>query len=179
MRLCVLLLLLTLTPALHAQGHENALSDAEVEILRDTAPLPADRVQAFIRFIDDRTKTIQTLANGPRKPGCEEDIHDLMEQVASIADDLDDNLDDYGPRHRDLRRVLPKLVAATERWSSTLRTPADHEAYNVQRKLALEAVRDIHDEAVRLVEEQKTWFHDHPPGKEDKDSTSGHANLEK
>jgi hypothetical protein len=170
---------MSFTVTLHAQGHQNALSDAEVETLRDTAPLPADRVLAFIRFIDDRAKTIQTLATGPRKPGREEDLHDLMEQVNSIADDLDDNLDDYGPRHRDLRRVLPKLIAATERWSTVLRTPADNDAYNVQRKLALESIRDIREEATRLVEEQKTWFHDHPPGKEDKDSTSGHANLEK
>ncbi len=164
---CLLLAVVALTPIARAQEHENALSDAEVEKLRDTAYYPPDRIAAFIDFLDLRTKQIDKLAAGKRQPGREEDIHDLMEQFTSIADDLDDNLDDYSQHHRDIRKALPKLVAATERWGTALRSPPENEAYNVSRKLALETLADIHDAAAKMIDEQKAWFLAHPPAKED------------
>ena len=150
-----------------AQQRESALSDAEVEKLRDTAYFPPERVLAFIEFLDLRTKEIEQLTTGKRQPGREQDIHDLMEQFASIAEDFDDNLDDYSKHHRDIRKVLPKVIAAAERWGTILRTPPENEAYSVSRKLALESLADIHDAAAQLIPEQKAWFLAHPPGKED------------
>jgi len=154
--------------AIHAQVHENALSDAEVDKLRDTAYFPPERVMAFIAFLDQRTRQIDKLNTGKRQPGREEDTHDMMEQFTSIADDLEDNLDDYSQHHRDIRKVLPKLVAATERWRTALKSPPDHEAYNISRKLAIESLDDIKESATKLIDEQKAWFLAHPPGKEDK-----------
>ncbi len=153
--------------SLFAQEHESALSDGEVEKLRDTAYFPPERIAAFIGFLDQRTKEIDRLSTGKRRPGREEDIHDQMEQFTSIADDLDDNLEDYGKRHSDIRKVLPRLVAATERWGTALKSPPDNEAYNVSRKLALETLNDVHESAVKMIEEQKAWFLAHPPSKDD------------
>jgi hypothetical protein len=164
----ILPLCLALAAPLHAQSNDNALSEGEVEQLRSAAYVPNDRVLVFIKFLDDRNKEIQTLFAHPRKPGREQDTHDLLEQFTAIADELNDNLDDYGPHHRDIRKALPKLLDATERWSSNLKTPPDNETYNVSRKLALEAVRDLREEATRLIEDQKTWFAAHPPAKEEK-----------
>ncbi len=114
---CALLVLscFLLLPALrlHAQRHDSALTDGEVEKLRDSAYVPADRVLVFIKFLDQRSDAIQDLFAHPRTPGREQDTHDLLEQFTSIASELEDNLDDYGPHHRDLRRSLPKLLAAT------------------------------------------------------------------
>ena len=151
----------------HAQVRENALSEAEVDRLRDTAYFPPERVMAFIAFLDQRTKEIDKLTTGKRQPGREEDIHDLMEQFTSIADDFEDNLDDYSQHHRDIRKVLPKLVAASERWGTALKTPPAHESYNVARKLALETLADIHETATKMIDEQKAWFLAHPPPKDD------------
>jgi hypothetical protein len=157
---------LLVSAGLRAQQRESALSDGEVEKLRDTAYFPPDRIMAFIDFLDQRTKQIDKLMAGRRQPGREEDIHDLMEQFTSIADDLDDNLDDYSQHHRDIRKVLPKLVAASERWGTALRSPPDHESYIVARKLALETLTDVHDHAGSLIDEQKAWFLAHPPPKD-------------
>jgi hypothetical protein len=88
-----------------------------------------------------------------------------MEQIASILDDLADNLDEYTKYHRDIRKVLPKLVSATERWSTVLHSPPDDSEYDVSRKLALESLKDVHEEAIQLIDEQKTWFQAHPPPK--------------
>jgi hypothetical protein len=162
------LAIILLTPApLHAQRQESALSDAEVEQVREAAYFPVERILLYVKFLDRRAKAIQDLFARPRKPGREDDTHDLLEQFTSLADELNDNLDDYGPRHRDIRKALPKLIEATERWSTQIKTPPEDEAYSVSRKIALESVGDLHDEATQLVADQKAWFAAHPPAKED------------
>src|SRR5580692_1086826 len=148
---------------LHAQRDDSALSEGEIEQLRDSAYFPNDRVLVFIKLLDTRTKAIQDMYARPRRPGREQDTHDLYEQFTSIADELDDNLDDYGPHHRDIRKALPKLIDATDRWASNIKQPPDDPAYDLSRKLALESIRDIREEATHLVEDQKTWFAAHPP----------------
>jgi hypothetical protein len=150
-----------------AQRRVSTLTEGEVEKLRDAAYFPADRVMVFVGFLDQRTKQMDRLTMGRRQPGREEDLHDLMEQFTSIADDFQDNLDDYNQHHRDVRKTLPKVVAATERWGTALRTPPEHPTYTVSRKLALEALVDIHQTAVKMLEDQRAWFLAHPPAKDD------------
>jgi hypothetical protein len=151
---------------MHAQHSDTSLSEGEIEQLREAAYFPADRVGVFMKLLDERNKAIQDLFAHPRKPGREQDTHDLLEQFTAIADELNDNLDDYDTGHRDIRKVLPKLIDATERWSSNLKQPPENQAYDLARKLALEAIRDIREEATHLVEDQKAWFAAHPPSKE-------------
>lgn len=165
-RLPLAFILLALALPLHAQQSGNALSEGEIEQLRESAYVPSDRVLVFIKLLDSRNKAIQDLFAHPRKPGREQDTHDLLEQFTAIADELNDNLDDYGPSHRDIRKALPKLLDATERWSSNLKQPPENTAYDLSRKLALESIRDIREEATQLLEDQKTWFAAHPPPKE-------------
>jgi hypothetical protein len=149
-----------------AQIEEKALSDGEVEKLRDTAYYPPQRVEAFLGFLNQRTGEIDKLSTGKRKPGREEDIHDQMEQFTSIANDLEDNLEEYGKAHKDIRKVLPKVLAAVERWGTAIKSPPDHEIYNVSRKLALESLDDLRETAKAMIEEQKAWFLAHPPAKD-------------
>ena len=166
-RLPLAFVLLALTLPVHAQQRgDSAMSEGEIEQLRDSAYYPSDRILVFIKLLDARNKKIQDLFAHPRKPGREQDTHVLLEQFTDIADELNDNLDDYGPHHRDLRKVLPKLIDATECWASNIKQPPEDAAYDLSRKLALEAIRDIREEATHLVEDQKTWFAAHPPAKE-------------
>jgi hypothetical protein len=155
----------------YGQVGDSALSNAEIEQVRDTAYYPNNRVLLFIKLLDERTKAIEDLFAHPRKPGREDDAHDLLNQFNSIANELEDNLDDYSTRHRDVRKSLPKLMDATERWSSAIKSPPDDEAYNVSRRLALETIRDIHDDTTEMVQTQKAWFAAHPPPKEGKEGS--------
>ena len=170
-RLLLALVLLTLVSPLRAQRDDSSLSEGEVEQLRDSAYFPSDRILVFIKLLDARNKKIQDLFAHPRRPGREQDTHDLLEQFTNIADELNDNLDDYGPHHRDIRKALPKLLDATERWSSNLKQPPENPVYDLSRKLALESIRDIREEVTRLVEEQKAWFAAHPPAKDDQNKS--------
>lgn len=157
---------LALILPLQAQRTDTSLSEGEIEQLRDAAYVPNNRVLVFIKLLDVRDKQIQDLFAHPRKPGREQDTHDLLEQFTNIADELNDNLDDYGTRHSDIRKALPKLLDATERWASNIKQPPENAAYDLSRKLALESIRDIREEATQMVEDQKTWFATHPPAKE-------------
>jgi hypothetical protein len=89
-------------------------------------------------------------------------MHDLLDQFASIADEFNDNLDEYQSKHRDIRKALPKLVSAIERWSTTLRAPADDQTYKIVRKMALDSLKDMRDTATTLETEQDAYFKAHP-----------------
>jgi hypothetical protein len=168
------LLLLAGVRHARAQATESTMSDAEIEKLRDAAYVPIERITVFIKILDSRNKAIQDLLAKRRRPSTAQDLHDLLDQFSGITDELNDNLDDYGPKHRDLRKALPKLVEATERWSTTLRAPADDPAYNVVRKLALDAVRDVHDAAVAMQTDQDAYFKAHPDAaKSEQERTTG------
>ncbi|HWB32093.1 MAG TPA: hypothetical protein VG714_02865 [Acidobacteriaceae bacterium] len=153
-------------PAAHAQIQASALSDAEVEQVRDARISPAGCITLYVKFLDDRTGKIHDLFAKPRRPGRETDTRELMEQFTSIADELSDNLDDYGPRHADLRKALPKILSGADHWTKELNALPDDESYSVARKIALESIRDLHDSATELTTEQDTWFKAHPPSKE-------------
>lgn len=162
----IALLLAAVAPLLHAQLHPSALSDGEIEQIREARYVPSDCILLFVKFLDVRTKEIDDLYAKPRRPGREQDTHDLIEQFTSIADELDDNLDDYGPRHADMRKALPKLLEATERWATAIKSPPEDEAYSVSRKIALESIHDLRDAATQMAVEQETWFKAHPPSKQ-------------
>ena len=163
---------LLLALPLRAQERESALSAKEVDDVREARYFPSDCILLFVKFDDLRVKEIQDLYAKPRRPGREEDTRELLGQLTSIADELSDNLDDYGPRHVDLRKALPKVIEATDRWSTALRSVPDDPGYAVARKLALESLRDLREGATELASEQTTWFKAHPPSKEEKDGVA-------
>jgi hypothetical protein len=158
--------LLALALPVLAQSRDSALSDGEIELIREARYIPSDCINLFVKFLDLRTQELHDLYAKPRRPGREQDTHDLIEQFTAIADELDDNLDDYGPRHADLRKSLPKLVEASERWATAIKSPPDNEAYNVSRKIALESIRDLRQAATQMIPEQEAWFKAHPPAKQ-------------
>lgn len=166
LRLALLLVpFIFLAPRAFAQRNEATLSEGEIEQLRDSAYVANDRVMLFIKLIDVRIKSLQDLYARPRRPGREQDTHDLMEQFTSLANELSDNLEDYGPQHRDIRKALPKLIEATERWATAIKTPPDNDAYKVSRRIALESIQDLREQSSEMIPEQKAWFLAHPPPK--------------
>jgi hypothetical protein len=85
-----------------------------------------------------------------------------MEQLAAIADELNDNLDDYNSKHRDVRKALPKLMQATDRWSTSLRAAGEDDRYNVVRKIALDTLKDTRSIAEEMETSLQAYFKEHP-----------------
>lgn len=145
------------------QAGEDVLSQREVDSLRDAAFVPVDRVIAFERILNDREKRLdELLAKRRGHTDYAGDMHDLFDQFGSITDELNDNLDEYNRKHRDVRKVLPKLIEATERWSTALRSPAEDEAYAVVRRIALDNVKDTRQLAQSLQTDLDAYFKAHP-----------------
>jgi hypothetical protein len=157
-----LLALLLAVPAMLAQASDGVLSEKEVDSLRDTAYEPLARIAAYIQILDDRQRWIDELVHGRRRVSTGADLHDALDQFAQIADELNDNLDQYGQKHRDIRKALPKLVEATERWSTSLRAAGEDDQYNVVRRIALDAVKDTRQIADQMKPEQEAYFKEHP-----------------
>ena len=173
--LCVLALLPH--PAL-AKAPDDALSQKEVDTLRDTAFTPPDRVLAFAQFLNDREKGIATLI--AKRRGHTDyggDMHDALDQFGAIVSELNDNLDDYARLHRDIRKVLPKLLAASDHWIATLNGATHIDAYNVVRRIALDNLKDTRELTQTTQTELDAYFKAHPEAAqaEKKRNTDPHA----
>ena len=168
-RLLAFALLLVLAAPLRAQPPDSDLTQAEIEQVREARYYPADCVLLYVNFLDLRTQELHDLYAHPRRPGREQDTHDLILQFTSIADQLSDNLDDYGPRHVDIRRALPKILTAIPRWSAALSALPEDDAYAIARKLAIESLRDLRESTTQLAADQAAWFKAHPPNKSSTD----------
>ena len=139
----VLLGLTALPAACLAQRNSTALSEKEEEAVRDAADDPARRVAVYQSIIEARIKRIQDILADKRAQGRREDIRESMSEITGLVDELEDNLDEYDSKHRDLRKPLPKLLDATLRWESVLKQPPADDRYELVRKLAVESVADI------------------------------------
>ncbi len=149
-----------------AQRHAAPLSEAEEEEVRDAAIEPTRRVAVYQNVVESRVKRIQDVLANTRAQGRRDDFHDAMEAIASLIDELQDNLEEYDHAHRDLRKQLPKLLDAMPRWESVLRQPANDAVYDLSRTLALEAVADLKKEAAEMLPAETAYFKAHPPNKE-------------
>ena len=156
------LLLHPAAPA-RAQKGEDALSQREVDDLRDAAFEPVARIRVFTAILNSRQKRVEDLlAKRKNHTDFPDEMHDALDQFGKIIDELNDNLDDYNRRHRDVRKELPKLIESTERWSTTLRTVGENDAFNVVRRIALDDVKDTNSLAVSLQTELAAYFKAHP-----------------
>lgn len=151
------------TQPARAQAAEDVLSQKEVDTLRDTAFVPANRVLAFTQFLNDRQRRIDELVR--RRHGHTDyggDMHDTLDQFGQIVEELNDNLDEYSRQHRDVRKALPKLLQAADRWTASLNATDPNDAYNVVRRLALDSLKDTQEIAKGLQTDLDAYFKAHP-----------------
>jgi hypothetical protein len=145
-----------------AQDTDGPLSQAEVEQLRDSAPIPIDRMRVFESILNTREKEIAALLAKPHRPGYAADMHDALEQFGQILDEFNDNLDEFGKGHRDVRKELPKLLKESDRWGTVLRSPPEDDGYSIVKKIALNQLKDMRDLVTGMQTELEAYFKAHP-----------------
>jgi hypothetical protein len=145
-----------------AQAREGVMSESEVESLRDAAYVPLDRILAYEKILDTRSSRLDSLLKGRRHVSFPQDLHELLDQVAAIADELNDNLDEYRSHHRDVRKGLPKLEQETDRWTKALQAAPEDAEDKVIRKLAVDAVEDVRVQVKEMGPELEAYFKEHP-----------------
>jgi hypothetical protein len=168
--LCSAAAILLLSISAAAQAHQrDPLTGKEVDQLRETAQEPEKRLKLMVEFTRARMLSLEQLRTDPKATKDRGDrMHDLLQDIASMVDELDDNIDDYNQRNADLRKPLKTVVEMDSDFQTKLRelnTVADDpknagEAadYKFALEDARESVNQSADTSRKLLEEQNVKF---------------------
>lgn len=150
----------------HAQRSKDPLTPDQEEQVRAASDQPNERVKLYIKFVELRTDAIHRAVVRPaiQHPGIE--IHDRMEELTRLVDELQDNLDAYDESHDDVRKSLKFLLERIPKWQSALQEPPGSPDYDFARKTATDAVDGLTQSATALLKSQEEYFGKHKPGKE-------------
>ena len=161
---------LALSVPVTCQVHDrDPLNDKEVDQLRETAIEPEKRLKLMVEFTKARMLAIDQLRSDPKLAKDRgKRIHDLLEDVGTLVDEIDDNVDDYNQREADLRKPLKEIVQMDSEFQTKLREmkTAEQDPKNIDEssdyKFALDdAIESVDQSATttrKLLEEQNIKF---------------------
>ncbi len=139
----------------------DPLNDLEIEQLRETTDQPDKRIRLMLQFTRARLAAIEQLRSDPKlAPGRGKEIHNLLEDFTSLAEELEDNLDMFDRHRSDLRKSLKEAIEAYSEWQLKLRTlketstPDEKKHYDFVLESAIEIVADGGDAARDLMQKQ-------------------------
>jgi hypothetical protein len=122
-----IILLLLLLSVVAAAKRRDPLTEAEADQLRQVAMEPYNRIKLMIKFTEARLTSIDQLRLDPKQAADRgKQIHDLLEDFASLMDEINDNLDQYEARPLDKDTVkqyhkgLKELIDADARFDVRL-----------------------------------------------------------
>jgi regulator of replication initiation timing len=168
----VLLALLSFVPLVASQSRRDPLTEKEVDQLRETAQEPEKRLKLMVDFTRQRLQSIEQLRSDTKAKDRGQKIHDLLEDVTSMVDELDDNIDDYSQRGADLRKPLKQIVELDTELQIQLRqlrdaasdpkvdakTSEEIDQYKFALQDATSSVNTSADSARKELEAQNTKF---------------------
>lgn len=162
---CLLLsaTLLVAAPVVLLAQHQRtaSLTDSEVEAVREAAVFPVERLKLYTKFLNERSDKIKALTNRPKSGQRVLKLDDDLQDFTALMDEMNDNLDDYGDRHSDVRPALKPLTEDSTHWLNILRALPGEAGFDLSRKEAIEAGEDLDDHIKRLLSEQNNYFATH------------------
>jgi hypothetical protein len=110
-RLLIPVALLLLALPLAGQRRRDPLTDAETDQLREVADQPEARVKLWVKFVRARMAALDQIRSDPKFAAERSHrTHDLLEDLAGMIDELDDNIDNYSKQKSDIRKGLKDVV---------------------------------------------------------------------
>jgi hypothetical protein len=168
--LCVAMISVPATAA-----KRDPLNTLEVEQLRDATDQPNKRIRLLVQFVRARMLAIEQLRSDPKQaPGRGKEIHGLLEDFTTLAEELEDNLDMYGRHRSDMRKSLKETIEAYSEWQLKLRTlketsePAERKQFDFVLETAMEVVNDGDQTARELLQKQLQVAEDKKQNKKNK-----------
>lgn len=168
--LCCTAAVLLLSMSAIAQARQrDPLTSKEVDQLRETAQEPEKRLKLMVDFTRARIVTLEQLRTDPKvSKDRGERMHDLLQDIASMVDELDNNIDDYDQRNADLRKPLKGVVELDSELQTKLRAlnsaaedpknAGEAAQYKFALQDAIESVNQSADASRKLFEEQNVKF---------------------
>lgn len=144
--------------AVAQKDHHDALTEAQVEKIREAGIFPNERVKLYTGYLNDHVNVVKNLMNRSKSDARARRLDQELLDVASLMDELGSNLDEYSDRHADIRPALKTLSDESRDWVKTLRALAGETPFDLSRKEAIEAGEDLSDQAERLLREQSDYF---------------------
>ena len=144
----------------------DALNEADIDQLRETAQEPEKRLPLMVDFARARLAAIEQLRADPRfADGRGQRVHDMLADFGQIVDELGDNMDEYDRQNYDLRKPLKTIIEAASEFQLKLRTLKDSSAsgqgarearaYEFVLQDVTESVNTTLDDAHKMLEDQE------------------------
>ena len=168
--LAYLTVTLLISAPLWPQVHDrDPLTEKEVDQLRETAIEPEKRLKLMVDFARARMVAIDQLRSDPKMAKDRgKRTHDLLEDISTMIDEIDDNADNYNERSADLRKPLKEIVQMESEFQVKLRelqaavNDSKHvdevSDYKFALDDALDSVNHSAESSRKLLEEQNVKF---------------------
>jgi hypothetical protein len=169
-KLTLLFLLLAAVLPLAAQRRRDPLTDAETDQLREAAQEPNDRLKLWVKFIRAREVALDQVRSDPKFTAERaQRVHDLLEDLSNMVDEMDDNIDNYVKDKADARKGLKeavelcselqvKLRALKEAPATEAAATAELRAYKFVLENALDSVNASADSSREALQQQNEQF---------------------
>ncbi len=169
-KLLLLAVTLALTAAPTFAARRDPLTKAEADQLRDVAQDAPERIKLYAKFVRARFALLDQLRTDPRfasdRP---QQMHDLLEDVTALVDEMDDNIDTYASRKADIRKALKEVIELDSEMQLKLRalkqtatTDAaamkEAKTYGIVLDNAVDAVNGSLDNARKTMDEQEAMI---------------------
>lgn len=157
----MMLLLLLASGLVQAQRRRDPLTDKESDELRETALEPLKRMKLLVTYARARMATIEQLRANPKlNADAGDQIRMLLEDVAGLVDETDENLATYKGKDSDLRKPLKLVVETNTDFQLKLRTlretssPEDLKRFGFALETTTDSVNSSADSARAMLDEQ-------------------------
>ncbi len=168
--------LFLLTTPMWAQRRHDPLNDKEIDQLRETAQEPDQRMKLYVGFAKARMEMIEHMRTDPKLMGENySEMRGLLEDLATLVDETDDNLDQYNSRSDDLRKPLKLIVQMDSEFQVKLEelkrtsTPEQLRSYGFALESAMDSVNESADSARAMLQDQVEKRGKPKESKEDKE----------
>jgi TolA-binding protein len=153
--------LLFLGAPLWAQRKHDPLNDSEIDQLRETAQEPDRRMKLYIKFARARMEMLQQMRTDPKLMGDNgSEVRTVLEDLATLVDETDDNLDQFNGRSQDLRKPLKMIVEMDSDFQVKLAelkrtsTAEQLRGYGFALESAIDSVNESADSARAMLADQ-------------------------
>lgn len=108
-----------------AQRQREALTDPEIDQLRDTAMEPDLRLKLYVAFARARLVSLEKARSDPKTTDRGQETHDRLQDFLDVYDEMNDNIDTYVGRKSDLRKILKTVIEADTEFQAKMRALQD------------------------------------------------------
>ncbi|MGD0912373.1 MAG: hypothetical protein ABR928_10770 [Terracidiphilus sp.] len=160
-----LLCLLLAVPLCAQKNKPDPLTPAQQEQIAEAGVSPVDRLDLYVKFLNQRADTIQGLVRRAHSAARSHRVEDELENFAALMDELSSNLDLYADRKADIRRNMKPMNESIARWQSILNSLTSEPGFEVSRQEAIDAITDLAAQARQVTADQEAYFKAHPDEK--------------